>query len=221
MKNAKRYKVGLPWKLEARELKDNREILCAEKRFTRLRKRFLKNRHLFLEYREVLQNYLKQGIIERYYRKSQSFVNQALTITLEATKIFEDASISLHKWQTNSKFLHKAWEDKEVILDENPHFETFGKDNLLYTVLARLSSNILKALRIDIPCFFRTDSKITYFWFRGQPERFKPFIKNRIQQIQKLTSTSNWHHCPGIQNPPDIVSRGEKISRLLNDTSWL
>ncbi|GFX70364.1 integrase catalytic domain-containing protein [Trichonephila clavipes] len=33
---AKRYKVGLPSKLKARELKDNRKI--AEKRFTRLRK---------------------------------------------------------------------------------------------------------------------------------------------------------------------------------------
>ncbi|GFY78611.1 DUF1758 domain-containing protein [Trichonephila inaurata madagascariensis] len=55
-------KVGLPWKLEACELKDNREI--AEKRFTRLKKRFQKNPHLFLKYREVLQNYLKQGIIE-------------------------------------------------------------------------------------------------------------------------------------------------------------
>ncbi|GFS50071.1 integrase catalytic domain-containing protein [Trichonephila inaurata madagascariensis] len=86
---------------------------------------------------------------------------------------------------------------------------------------ARLSSNILKALKLDIPCFFWTDSKITYFWVRGQPERYKPFIKNRIQEIQKLTSPSNWHHCPGIQNPADIVSRGVKISRLLNDTSWL
>ncbi|GFX47808.1 integrase catalytic domain-containing protein [Trichonephila clavipes] len=86
---------------------------------------------------------------------------------------------------------------------------------------ARLSSNILKALKLDIPFFFWTDSKITYFWVRGQPERFKPFIKNRIQEIQKLTSPSNWHHCPGIQNQADIVSRGVKISRLLNDTSWL
>ncbi|GFT02249.1 integrase catalytic domain-containing protein [Trichonephila clavipes] len=344
--NAKRYKVGLPWKLEARELKDNREI--AEKRFTRLRKRFQKNPHLFLEYREILQNYLKQGIIQlvpdpdsdsnnvtfylphrevirkdrpssqlrivydvssrdanspslnsclhigpnlypeifdillrfrlntvaftadmkqaflqimlneedrdvtkflfsndpsdesqlpsiyRFHRVlfgissspfllsatikhhlkkysekytdtvnflneniyvddiigSQSFVNQALTITLEATKIFEDDSISLHKWQTNSKSLHKAWQNKGVISDENPHFETFEKDNLPKKVF-------------------------------GQPERFKPFIKNRTQEIQKLTSPSNWHHCPGIQNTADIVFRGVKISRLLNDTSWL
>ncbi|GFX36867.1 integrase catalytic domain-containing protein [Trichonephila clavipes] len=85
------YKVGLPRKLEANELKDN--------------------------------------------RKSQLFVNQALTITLKATKIFEDYSISLHKWQTNLKSLHKAWQDKEAISDENPHFETVEKDNLPYKFL--------------------------------------------------------------------------------------
>ncbi|GFW60840.1 integrase catalytic domain-containing protein [Trichonephila clavipes] len=46
---------------------------------------------------------------------------------------------------------------------------------------AGLSSNILKALKLNIPCFFWTDSKITHCWVRG----------------------------------------GVKISRLLNDTSWL
>ncbi|GFR22320.1 uncharacterized protein TNCT_715371 [Trichonephila clavata] len=247
---SKRYRVKLPWKLEARELKDNREIA---KRYTRLRKRFQKNPHLFLEYREVLQNYLKQGIIElvpdsdsdsnnvtfylphrevirkdspssqlrivydasshdanspslnsclhigpnlypeifdillrfrlnavaftadmnqaflqillneedrdvtkflfsndpfdesqppsvyRFTRvlfgtRSQPLVNQALTITLEAIKIFEDASIPLHKWQTNSKSLHKAWQDNGVVSDENS-LATFEKDNLPYKVL--------------------------------------------------------------------------------------
>ncbi|GFR00346.1 integrase catalytic domain-containing protein [Trichonephila clavata] len=83
---------------------------------------------------------------------------------------------------------------------------------------ARLSSNILKALKLDIPCFFWTDSKITCFGVQGQPKKFKPLMKN---QIQKLTSPSFWNHCPEIQNPADIVSRGVKFSRLLNDISWL
>ncbi|GFW80637.1 integrase catalytic domain-containing protein [Trichonephila clavipes] len=42
---------------------------------------------------------------------------------------------ALHKWQTNSKSLHKAWQNKGVISDENPHFETFENDNLRYKVL--------------------------------------------------------------------------------------
>ncbi|GFR11991.1 integrase catalytic domain-containing protein [Trichonephila clavata] len=74
---------------------------------------------------------------------------------------------------------------------------------------SRLSRNILKALKLDIPCFFWTDSNITYFWVRGQPEKFKPFIKNLIQEFQKLTFPSNWRHCPGTQNPSVIGSLEE------------
>ncbi|GFY73733.1 reverse transcriptase domain-containing protein [Trichonephila inaurata madagascariensis] len=76
-------------------------------------------------------NFLNENIYVDDIIESQPIVNQAFT--LEATKIFEDASISLHKWQTNSKSLHKAWQDKEVISDENPHFETFEKDDLCPT----------------------------------------------------------------------------------------
>ncbi|GFY40423.1 uncharacterized protein TNIN_71421 [Trichonephila inaurata madagascariensis] len=105
---AKRYKVGLPWKLEARELKDNREI--AEKRFTRLRKRFQKNPHLFLEYREVLQNFLKQGIIELFPNSDSDSNN--VTFYLPHREVIR--------------------KDRLSSLDENPDFE---KDNLPYKVL--------------------------------------------------------------------------------------
>ncbi|GFX18269.1 DUF1758 domain-containing protein [Trichonephila clavipes] len=80
-------------------------------------------------------NFLNENIYVDDIIGGQPFVNQALTITFEETKIFEDASISLHKGQTNSKSLHNAWQNKGVISDENPHFETFEKDNLPYKVL--------------------------------------------------------------------------------------
>ncbi|XP_054706547.1 uncharacterized protein LOC129216358 [Uloborus diversus] len=58
----KRYTVGLPWKLEKRDLKDNRKI--AEERFSRLRKRFYRNPELYFEYKNVIEDYLRQKIIE-------------------------------------------------------------------------------------------------------------------------------------------------------------
>ncbi|GFY72450.1 uncharacterized protein TNIN_445931 [Trichonephila inaurata madagascariensis] len=145
---AKRYKLGLPWKLEARGLKDNREI--AEKRFTRLRKQFQKNPHLYHEYQEVLQNYLKQGII---YTKAFGTVAY-LRVTSSNKKILTSFVASKNKIAPL----------KTLTL---PRLELMGA-----LLSARLSSNILKALKLDIPCFFWTDSKITYFWVRGQPERF-------------------------------------------------
>lgn len=86
---------------------------------------------------------------------------------------------------------------------------------------SKLSHHILKAINLDIPCHFWTDSKITYFWIRGLPNKFKPFVRNRIEEIQSLTSSANWHHCPGTSNPGDILSRGSTVDKLLNDEVWL
>ncbi|GFW96479.1 uncharacterized protein TNCV_4358011 [Trichonephila clavipes] len=95
-------------------------------------------------------NFLNENIYVDDIIGSQPFVNQALTITLEVTKIFEDASISLYKWQTNSKSLHKAWQDKEVISDENPYFETFEKDTFPYKVLGIVWNSREDFLYFDI-----------------------------------------------------------------------
>lgn len=86
---------------------------------------------------------------------------------------------------------------------------------------AKLSNSILKAMKSQIPCIYWTDSKITYFWVKGSPKKFKPFFRNRVEDIQSLTSPSKWFHCPGTDNPADLVSRGEKICKLTGDTTWL
>ncbi|GFU04098.1 integrase catalytic domain-containing protein [Nephila pilipes] len=73
---------------------------------------------------------------------------------------------------------------------------------------ARLCDKVSKTLKFEKSCFFHTDSSIVYHWIQREPFRFKPFVKNRIEEIQKLTEPSKWHHCPGKGNPADILSRG-------------
>ncbi|XP_054711322.1 uncharacterized protein LOC129220912 [Uloborus diversus] len=85
---------------------------------------------------------------------------------------------------------------------------------------AKLGNNIVRILNLNIPCYFWTDSSITYFWIKKQPDAFKPFVKNRVQDIQKLTSPNNWGHCRSCDNPADLVSRGAKISKLINEPLW-
>ena len=36
---------------------------------------------------------------------------------------------------------------------------------------------------------------------------FKPFVANRIGDIQ-CTSPKQWRHVPGMENPPDLPTRG-------------
>ncbi|GFY18346.1 uncharacterized protein TNCV_2047521 [Trichonephila clavipes] len=76
----------------------------------------------------------------------------------------------------------------------------------------RLSYKISKTINYITSSYFWTDSSITYFWIKGSAARFKPFVKNRIQEIQKYTDSIEWRHCPGKDNPANLL--------LENESSW-
>ncbi|GFS47235.1 integrase catalytic domain-containing protein [Nephila pilipes] len=85
---------------------------------------------------------------------------------------------------------------------------------------ARLCDKVSKTLKFKKSCFFHTDSSIVYHWIQGEPFHFKPFVKNRIEEIQKLTESSKWHYCPGKENPADILSRGISVKELKDSELW-
>ncbi|KFM62154.1 hypothetical protein X975_06179, partial [Stegodyphus mimosarum] len=85
---------------------------------------------------------------------------------------------------------------------------------------AKLGTSIVKVLKLQLSCFFWTDSKVTLFWIKDCAKKFKLFVKNRIQEIQNLTSPENWHYCPGKSNPADLASRGAKLHELKNNPIW-
>ena len=88
---------------------------------------------------------------------------------------------------------------------------------------ARLATFVLKALElssshVSVTCW--TDSTIALGWIQGESSRWKPFVVNRVREIQDLTSPSDWHHCPGVDNPADIISRGSSGSELATSLLW-
>ena len=52
--------------------------------------------------------------------------------------------------------------------------------------------------------YFWTDSMIALSWIRSHPSRWKNSVANRVAEIQSLTSSDNWFHCPGTENPADV-----------------
>ena len=69
---------------------------------------------------------------------------------------------------------------------------------------ARLASTVRKFLNLQCPCFYWTDSLNVYHWIRSQsPLKYDVFVRNRLIEIAKLTSASDWFHVPGSQNPAD------------------
>ena len=89
-------------------------------------------------------------------------------------------------------------------------------------ILARLVSLVKEALQSQIQIddtYLRLDSKKAICWIKGSKE-WKQFVQNRVNEILSLTEKPMWNHCPGIENPADIGSRGEFASSLKGNQLW-
>lgn len=93
---------------------------------------------------------------------------------------------------------------------------------LLSAVLClKLTLAICAALNICVnDCNFWTDSMNVLHWIRNRSSKFKPFVANRVGEIQQLSKPLQWRHVIGKQNPADIVSRGLSVSKLKTSELW-
>ena len=80
---------------------------------------------------------------------------------------------------------------------------------------------IQESITIDITqarCW--TDSQVVLAWIRQPSQKWKVFVANRVQEIKENVSPSQWHFCPGPQNPADLLTRGEPLPRLIDNENW-
>ena len=101
---------------------------------------------------------------------------------------------------------------------------TLPRLELLATLLAaRLMNFVNRALGLqnNLPYTCWSDSQIVLNWIRSDATQWKQFVRNRVQEIQELTSLDKWSFCPGKENPADIVTRGVKGQELIQSDMWL
>ena len=67
---------------------------------------------------------------------------------------------------------------------------------------------------------FWSDSMDTLYWIRGQSRRFKPFVSNRVGEIQALSNPERWRHVPTKLNPADALTSGLAVSALCDEEKW-
>ena len=73
---------------------------------------------------------------------------------------------------------------------------------------ARLLHYFCQATYIDIPvATLWSDSTVVLGWICQNPNKWKTFVCNRVTEIQSYTTPSQWRHCPGKDNPGDLLSR--------------
>lgn len=88
-------------------------------------------------------------------------------------------------------------------------------------LLAKLTTKTLKAFRLKINrCFFWSDSTIALSWIQLPSNTLKTFVANRVAEIQSLSSSDDWFHVRGSENPADLISRGVAVNKLLANKLW-
>ena len=97
---------------------------------------------------------------------------------------------------------------------------TIPRLELMGAILSvRLAQTILKVLTVDRVLFW-TDSENVWHWVRNQSREFKPFVANRIGEIQRSTNPDQWYHVPGAMNPADLATRGLSAEQLSSCQFW-
>ena len=65
-----------------------------------------------------------------------------------------------------------------------------------------------------------TDSMDVIYWIQGHSRRLKPFVANRVAEIQRKSDPVQWRHVPGEQNPADDATRGLDLKNLSAESRW-
>ena len=84
-----------------------------------------------------------------------------------------------------------------------------------------LTSSIVSALNIPIAdVHFWSDSMDVLFWIRGRGRQFRPFVANRIGEIQLQTSPEQWQLVVSKENPANVCSRRVSARSLMENQLW-
>ena len=83
----------------------------------------------------------------------------------------------------------------------------------------RLAKGITQVLSVCKTVFW-TDSSNVCYWVRNSSRNFKPFVANRISEIDDTTDPEQWRHVPGEVNPTDLPTRRSLVSELIKSKLW-
>ena len=65
-----------------------------------------------------------------------------------------------------------------------------------------------------------TDSTVALAWVSQHPSRWKPWVANRVSEIQTRVPTIQWGHVRTQCNPADCASRGLNPSEIVDHPLW-
>ncbi|GFX96418.1 transposable element Tcb2 transposase [Trichonephila clavipes] len=218
--NGNRYETKIPWKSNPEVLDCNFET--AKRRFDNLKIKLNKNKDIGEEYKRIIDEQLKNGIVEEcrdislfsgYFMPHQAVIRPDKETS--RVKIVFDAS---SKGKNSESLNDLLFSGPNLMPDVLHIILKFRKYEIAF------SSDIEKAfLNISIAQEDRKYLKFLWFDIKNN-DNFKGLetfrISNRISEIHNLTNPSCWQHCPGKSNTADRLTRGFPVQNLTNDDLW-
>jgi len=67
---------------------------------------------------------------------------------------------------------------------------------------------------------FWSDGMNVLWWIRGRSRIFKPFVANRVGEIQSLTNPKQCRFVPTNENPADFTTKGVRVSDMAKEKKW-
>ncbi|UYV73350.1 hypothetical protein LAZ67_10002818, partial [Cordylochernes scorpioides] len=87
-------------------------------------------------------------------------------------------------------------------------------------LLAQLTRLVCTAMSLNInKVTLWSDSTIVLSWLASEHNRWKPYVSNRVKDIQELVPC-RWMHVKGEDNPADLASSGISLDQLLDLELW-
>ena len=87
------------------------------------------------------------------------------------------------------------------------------------TILARLVHSVSNTLSLKGDVFYWVDSTAVLCWIRNE-RLWTQYVRNRINEIRKLSSSEMWKFCPRVLNTADLASRGIADNLRDNKCIW-
>ncbi|XP_011859684.1 PREDICTED: uncharacterized protein LOC105557125 [Vollenhovia emeryi] len=88
-------------------------------------------------------------------------------------------------------------------------------------LLVRLLEYVKETFEYDsIPVHGWTNSTVALAWLTQHPSRWKPYVANRVSEIQTKMPEIKWRHVPTRENPADCASRGITAQELIDHALW-
>lgn len=97
---------------------------------------------------------------------------------------------------------------------------TLPRLELMAAVVGRRMGHYLEDILSCQDTLYWTDSTMVLHWIKRNANKWKPFVANRVAEIQAKGTPSSWKHCPGVDNPADLITRGITAEDLLTSQVW-